>query len=271
LNNGLTILFNGQRLQAKNGLADLLEVNMETEPLYPIIYLKNADFECAFTHDASHYGEEYYTFVNGQHTIQGGTHQQTFREAYVKTIRDFFKKDYDTSDIRTGLIAAISIKIQEPVFESQTKTRLGSTLMEPEGQSISKYIHDFLKKHLDNYLHINPSTAEAIQRKIIQNEKERKEMAGIKKLARERAKKVSLHNKKLRDCRIHYNSNDPRKLESTLFITEGDSASGSITKSRDVNTQAVFSLKGKPLNSMDFQKKLFTKTKNSTSCNLPSI
>ena len=256
LNNGLTILFNGQRLQAKNGLADLLEVNMETEPLYPIIYLKNADFECAFTHDASHYGEEYYTFVNGQHTIQGGTHQQTFREAYVKTIRDFFKKDYDTSDIRTGLIAAISIKIQEPVFESQTKTRLGSTLMEPEGQSISKYIHDFLKKHLDNYLHINPSTAEAIQRKIIQNEKERKEMAGIKKLARERAKKVSLHNKKLRDCRIHYNSNDPRKLESTLFITEGDSASGSITKSRDVNTQAVFSLKGKPLNSYGLSKKI---------------
>ena len=256
LNQGLTILYNGQKLLSKNGLVDLLEVNMEGDPLYPIIHIRDEDFECAFTHGSAHYGEEYYSFVNGQHTTQGGTHQQSFREAFVKTVREFFKKDYDTSDIRTGLIAAISIKIEEPVFESQTKTRLGSTLMAEGEVSISKYVSEVLKKQLDDYLHMHPETAEAMQRKILQSEKERKALAGIKKAARESAKKVNLHNKKLRDCRIHYNSNDPRKLESTLFITEGDSASGSITKSRDVNTQAVFSLKGKPLNCYGLSKKV---------------
>ena len=256
LNNGLTLHFNGQRMQARNGLTDLLNVNMEGEPLYPIIHIRDEDLECAFTHSGSHYGEEYYSFVNGQHTTQGGTHQQAFREAFVKTIREFYKKDYDTSDIRTGLVAAISIKVQEPVFESQTKTRLGSSHMEEGGQSINKYVNDVIKKHLDNYLHMNPESAEIMQRKILQSEKERREMAGIKKLARESIKKVSLHNKKLRDCRVHYNSSDARKLDSTLFITEGDSASGSITKSRNVNTQAVFSLKGKPLNCYGMSKKI---------------
>jgi len=256
LNNGLTIVFNGQRLQAKNGLVDLLNVYMDAEPLYPVVHIRDEDFECAFTHSSSHYGEEYYSFVNGQHTTQGGTHQQAFREAFVKTVREFYKKDYDTSDIRTGLMAAISIKVQEPVFESQTKTRLGSSHMEAGGQTISKFIHDVIKKHLDNYLHMNGDTAEVMQRKILQSEKERREMAGIKKLARESIKKVSLHNKKLRDCRVHYNSSDARKLDTTLFITEGDSASGSITKSRDVNTQAVFSLKGKPLNCYGLSKKI---------------
>lgn len=256
LNTGLTINFNGQKYLAKNGLLDLLNVNMDDEPLYPIVHIREEDFECAFTHGAAHYGEEYYSFVNGQHTTQGGTHQQAYREAFVKTIREFYKKDYDTSDIRTGLVAAISIKIQEPVFESQTKTKLGSSYMEEGGQTVSRFIGDIIKKHLDNYLHINPETAEAIQRKILQSEKERKEMAGIKKAARESIKKVSLHNKKLRDCRVHYNSNHERKLDTTLFITEGDSASGSITKARDVNTQAVFSLKGKPLNSYGMTKKV---------------
>lgn len=256
LNNGLTIVYNGQRFQAKNGLVDLLNVYMDGEPLYPVVHIRDEDFECAFTHSSSHYGEEYYSFVNGQHTTQGGTHQQAFREAFVKTVREFYKKDYDTSDIRTGLMAAISIKVQEPVFESQTKTRLGSSHMEDGGQTISKYIHDVIKKHLDNYLHMNSDTAEVMQRKILQSEKERREMAGIKKLAKESIKKVSLHNKKLRDCRVHYNSSDARKLDTTLFITEGDSASGSITKSRDVNTQAVFSLKGKPLNCYGLSKKI---------------
>ena len=257
LNNGLTIWFNGIRMQAKNGLLDLLERNNNGNPVvYPIIQIKDEDFECAFTHSARQYGEEYYSFVNGQHTTQGGTHQAAFREALVKTIRDFYKKDFDPGDIRQSLIAAISLKVQEPVFESQTKTKLGSQYMEPDGQTIRNYIGDILKKQLDNYLHMNSEAAEALLRKIMQSEKERKDMANIKKLARESVKKVSLHNKKLRDCRLHYNSNDARRLETTLFITEGDSASGSITKSRDVNTQAVFSLKGKPLNCYGLTKRV---------------
>ncbi|HLO92635.1 MAG TPA: DNA topoisomerase IV subunit B [Lentimicrobium sp.] len=257
LNNGLTIWFNGIRMQAKNGLMDLLQRTINGNPImYPIIQIKDEDFECAFTHSSKQYGEEYYSFVNGQHTTQGGTHQAAFREALVKTIRDFYKKDFDPNDVRQSLVAAISIKIQEPVFESQTKTKLGSILMEPDGQSVRNYIGDILKKQLDNYLHMNGDTAEALLRKILQSEKERKEFANIKKLAKESVKKVSLHNKKLRDCRIHYNSNDVRRLDTTLFITEGDSASGSITKSRDVNTQAVFSLKGKPLNSFGLSKRI---------------
>ncbi|MGE5317357.1 MAG: DNA topoisomerase IV subunit B [Chloroflexota bacterium] len=257
LNNGLTIWFNGIRMQAKNGLMDLLQRTINGNPImYPIIQIKDEDFECAFTHSSKQYGEEYYSFVNGQHTTQGGTHQAAFREVLVKTIRDFYKKDFDPNDVRQSLVAAISIKIQEPVFESQTKTKLGSILMEPDGQSVRNYIGDILKKQLDNYLHMNGDTAEALLRKILQSEKERKEFANIKKLAKESVKKVSLHNKKLRDCRIHYNSNDVRRLDTTLFITEGDSASGSITKSRDVNTQAVFSLKGKPLNSFGLSKRI---------------
>ena len=258
LNNGLTIVFNGQKFYAKNGLLDLLERNMagaETMT-YPIIHIREEDFECAFTHRNNTDNEEYYSFVNGQHTTQGGTHQNAFREAIVKTIREFYNKDYDTADIRNSLVAAISIKVQEPVFESQTKTKLGSQNMEPNGRSIRTSIGDIIKKHLDNYLHINPDTAEALHRKILQSERERKDMANIKKLARESVKKVSLHNKKLRDCRIHFNTNHEKRLETTLFITEGDSASGSITKSRDVQTQAVFSLKGKPLNSFGLSKKI---------------
>ncbi|WP_367328052.1 DNA topoisomerase IV subunit B [Lentimicrobium sp.] len=257
LNNGLTIWYNGTRMQAKNGLLDLLQRNINGNPLvYPIIQIKDEDFECAFTHSGRQYGEEYYSFVNGQHTTQGGTHQAAFREALVKTIRDFYKKDFEPSDIRQCMVAAISIKVQEPVFESQTKTKLGSQLMEPDGQSIRNYIGEILKKQLDNYLHMNSDVAEALLRRIMQSEKERKDFANIKKLAKESVKKVSLHNKKLRDCRIHYNSNDNRRLETTLFITEGDSASGSITKSRDVNTQAVFSLKGKPLNCYGLTKRV---------------
>jgi topoisomerase IV subunit B len=257
LNNGLTITFNGQRFLAKNGLLDLLERTNNGNPiLYPIVHIKDDDFECAFTHSAKQYGEEYYSFVNGQHTTQGGTHLATFREAIVKTVREFYKKDFDPGDIRSSIIAAISIKVTEPVFESQTKTKLGSQYMEPEGQTVRNYITEIVKRNLDNYLHINPDTAEALYRKILQSEKERKEMANIKKLAKESVKKVSLHNRKLRDCRVHYNSNDERRLETTLFITEGDSASGSITKSRDVNTQAVFSLKGKPLNCFGLSKRV---------------
>ena len=258
LNNGLTILFNGQKMQAKNGLYDLLERNIgdNNGVVYPIIHIKEDDFECAFTHSSRTYSEEYFSFVNGQHTTQGGTHQTAFREAIVRTIRDFYGKDFDTSDIRTSLTAAISIKVQEPVFESQTKTKLGSQYVEPGGQSIRNYISDIIKRNLDNYLHIHSETAEALYKKILQSEKERKEMAGIKKLARESVKKASLHNKKLRDCRIHLGSNHEKRLETTLFITEGDSASGSITKSRDVQTQAVFSLKGKPLNSYGLSKKI---------------
>lgn len=257
LNNGLTIWYNGIRMQAKNGLHDLLQRNVNGNPLvYPIIHIKEEDFECAFTHSNRQYGEEYYSFVNGQHTTQGGTHQAAFREALVKTVRDFYKKDFDPSDIRQCMVAAISIKVQEPVFESQTKTKLGSQLMEPDGQTIRNFIGDIMKRQLDNFLHMNSDVAEALLKRIMQSEKERKDFANIKKLARESVKKVSLHNKKLRDCRIHYNSNDNRRLETTLFITEGDSASGSITKSRDVNTQAVFSLKGKPLNSFGLTKRV---------------
>ncbi|MBE0650282.1 MAG: type IIA DNA topoisomerase subunit B [Bacteroidales bacterium] len=258
LNNGITIIYNGQSMQAKNGLLDLLEHNIDGNgPVrYPIIRIKEGDFECAFSHSSRSYSEEYYSFVNGQHTTQGGTHQNAFREALVKTIRDFYKKDFDTSDIRTSLIAAVSIKVQEPVFESQTKTKLGSQYLEPDGQSIRNYIGDVIKRNLDNFLHINTETADMLYRKILESEKERKDMAGIKKLSRESIKKASLHNKKLRDCRIQLNSNHEKRLESTLFITEGDSASGSITKSRDVQTQAVFSLKGKPLNSYGLSKKI---------------
>jgi len=255
LNAGLIIRFNGQKFQSKNGLLDLLEENLSVEGLYPPIHLKNHDIEVAFTH-GNQYGEEYYSFVNGQHTTQGGTHLAAFREALVKTIREFYKKDFEPADIRASIIAAMSIKIEEPVFESQTKTKLGSKDMAPGGTSVRNYITDFLKNHLDNYLHKHPETADMILKKIHESEKERKAISGIQKLARERAKKANLHNKKLRDCRIHYNTSDNRRLESTLFITEGDSASGSITKARNVETQAVFSLKGKPLNTYGLSKKI---------------
>jgi topoisomerase-4 subunit B len=258
LNPGLTILFNGEKFFSENGLKDLLEDNNSLDDLlYPIIHLKGEDIEVALTHSKTQYSEEYHSFVNGQHTTQGGTHQSAFREALVKTIRDFYGKNYDASDVRKSIISAISIKVMEPVFESQTKTKLGSTEMGGDFPTVRTYINDFVGKQLDNYLHKNPETAEKIQRKIMMAEKERKELSGIRKLARERAKKASLHNKKLRDCRVHLdNMKSERRLESTLFITEGDSASGSITKSRDVNTQAVFSLRGKPLNSYGMSKKI---------------
>jgi topoisomerase-4 subunit B len=255
LNAGLSIYLNGARFYSKNGLLDLLEENMSAPGLYPIIYLSDEDIEIAITH-GNQYGEEYYTFVNGQHTTQGGTHLQAFKEGLVKTVRDFYKKEFDTSDIRTSVIAAVSIKVEEPVFESQTKTKLGSKDIGPNGPSVRNFIVDFLKRKLDNYLHKNSETADILYKKILESEKERKAISGIKKIARERAKKASLHNKKLRDCKIHYNSNDERRLETTIFITEGDSASGSITKSRDVATQAVFSLKGKPLNTYGLTKKI---------------
>ncbi|HSV75720.1 MAG TPA: DNA topoisomerase IV subunit B [Bacteroidales bacterium] len=256
LNRGLTIVFNGRKFQSQNGLHDLLVRNIDTPMCYPIIHIHDEDLEFAFTHSESQYSEEYFSFVNGQHTTQGGTHQAAFREALTKTIREFYKKDFDANDIKTSIIVALSLKVQEPVFESQTKTKLGSQYMEPNGATIRNYITDILKRRLDNYLHMNPETAEALLRKIMQSERERKDMASIKKLARERVKKASLHNKKLRDCRVHYNDNNPQRLHSTLFITEGDSASGSITKARDVNTQAVFSLKGKPLNCFGLSKKI---------------
>lgn len=251
LNRGLSLIYNGKKYQSKNGLYDLLDNNIDSEIVYPIIHIREENFEFAFTHSEKAFGEEYYSFVNGQHTSQGGTHQQAFREAIVKVCREFYKKDYEPSDIRSGIICAISLRIQEPVFESQTKTKLGSINMEPngKGQTVRLFINDIVKKNLDNYLHINSETAENLLKKIVQSEKERKDIANIKKVARESAKKISLHNKKLRDCRVHYNSKDERRLDTTLFITEGDSASGSITKSRDVNTQAVFSLRGKPMNS----------------------
>lgn len=257
LNTGLAIYYNGQKYQSKNGLLDLLQVKMDGEPLYPIIHLKGEDIEVAITH-ANHYGEEYYSFVNGQHTTQGGTHQGAFREALAKTIKDYFKKDWEAGDVRTGIVAAVSVKVIEPVFESQTKTKLGSLEVEPGGQSMRSFVGDFINRELDNYLHKHSSIADILQARILQNERERKELSGIRKLARERAKKASLHNKKLRDCRIHLNDpkKDERKLNSTLFITEGDSASGSITKSRNVNSQAVFSLKGKPLNCFGLTKKV---------------
>jgi len=258
LNNGLTIKFNGERYHAKNGLRDLLErnINGNGPTLYPIIHIKEADLEFAFTHSTKQYGEEYYSFVNGQHTTQGGTHQTAFREAIVKTIREFYNKDFDTSDIRQSILAAISIKVQEPVFESQTKTKLGSQHIEQGGMTIRNYVNDIVKRNLDNYLHKNPETAEDLYKKILQSQRERRELDGIKKLARESVKKASLHNKKLRDCKVHYNSNHDLRLDTTIFITEGDSASGSITKSRNVSTQAVFSLKGKPLNCFGLSKKI---------------
>ena len=256
LNRGLTINFNGNKMQAENGLHDLLTRNIDTPISYPIIHIQEDDLEFAFTHSATQYSEEYFSFVNGQHTTQGGTHQNAFRESLTTTIRNFYKKEFDSNDIKTSVIVALSIKVQEPVFESQTKTKLGSQHIEPNGPTVKNYISDILKRRLDNYLHMNPDTAEALLRKILQSEKERKDMASIKKLAKERVKKASLHNKKLRDCRIHYNDNHERRLDSTLFITEGDSASGSITKARDVNTQAVFSLKGKPLNCYGLTKKI---------------
>lgn len=255
LNTGLLINFNGEKFQSKNGLLDLLTDSMSKEGLYPIIHLKNGDIELAFTH-GNQYGEDYYSFVNGQHTTQGGTHLTAFRETYVKVIRDFFKKDFDPSDIRASISAAFSIKIEEPIFESQTKTKLGSKNMSPSGPSVRNFIAEFVKKALDDYLHKDQEVANIILTKILDSEKERKAISSIKKLARDRAKKASLHNKKLRDCRIHYNTNHDRRLNSTIFITEGDSASGSITKSRNVETQAVFSLRGKPLNTYGLTKKV---------------
>ena len=258
LNPGLTISFNGEKFFSENGLKDLLEDNTKEEDrLYPTIHLRADDIEVALTHSKTQYSEEYHSFVNGQNTTQGGTHLAAFREAFVKTIRDFFGKSYDASDIRKSIISAIAVKVMEPVFESQTKTKLGSTDMGGGLPTVRTFINDFVKTHLDNYLHKNPDTAEAIQRKILQAERERKELSGIRKIAKERAKKASLHNKKLRDCRVHFgDAKNNRNLETTLFITEGDSASGSITKSRDVNTQAVFSLKGKPLNCYGLTKKI---------------
>ena len=258
LNPGLTIIFNGEKFFSENGLKDLLEDNNNKDDmLYPIIHLKGNDIEVAITHSKTQYSEEYHSFVNGQHTTQGGTHQSAFREALVRTVREFYGKNFEASDIRKSIISAIAIKVMEPVFESQTKTKLGSTEMGGGLPTVRTYINDFLKTQLDNYLHKNPAVSESIQKKILQAEKERKELSGIRKLARDRAKKASLHNKKLRDCRVHLG--DIKKeahLETTLFITEGDSASGSITKSRNVNTQAVFSLKGKPLNSFGLSKKI---------------
>jgi topoisomerase-4 subunit B len=258
LNPGLTIIFNGEKFFSENGLKDLLSERInENDMLYPIVHISGEDIEVAITHSKTQYSEEYHSFVNGQNTTQGGTHLLAFREGLVKTIREFYGKSYDSSDIRKSIVSAVSIKVMEPVFESQTKTKLGSTDMGGDLPTVRTYVNDFLKNSLDNYLHKNPNIAESIQRKILQAEKERKELSGIRKLARDRAKKASIHNKKLRDCRIHLGDlKNERRLESTLFITEGDSASGSITKSRDVNTQAVFSLKGKPLNSYGLTKKI---------------
>ena len=257
LNSGLTIMYNGRRIKSRNGLEDLLNDNMTNDGLYPIVHIVGEDIEIAFTH-ANQYGEEYHSFVNGQHTTQGGTHQSAFKEHIAKTIKEFFDKNYEYTDIRNGIVAAIAINVEEPVFESQTKIKLGSTQMAPDGESINKYVGDFLKREVDNYLHIHKEDcADILEQKIKENERERKAMAGVTKLARERAKKANLHNRKLRDCRIHYcDVKNERKEESSIFITEGDSASGSITKSRDVNTQAVFSLRGKPLNCFGLTKKV---------------
>ena len=256
LNSGLTIVFNGKKFHSRNGLVDLLNENMTTEPLYPIVHLKGEDIEVVITH-SNQYGEEYYSFVNGQHTTQGGTHLSAFREALGRVIKEYYNKNFEYSDILAGVVAAISIKVEEPVFESQTKTKLGSKDMGPDGPSVGKFVGDFIKKELDNYLHKNAETSDALLRKIQESEKERKAIAGVTKLARERAKKANLHNKKLRDCRIHLNDTKGDNLEdSCIFITEGDSASGSITKSRDPNLQAVFSLRGKPLNSFGLTKKI---------------
>ena len=256
LNSGLRINFNGNKFFSRNGLLDLLDEKMNAPGKYPIIHLKGEDIEIAITH-GNQYGEEYYSFVNGQHTTQGGTHLLAFKEAYVRTIRDFYNKNYEPSDIRTSIVAAVSLKVEEPIFESQTKTKLGSKNISPQGVSVRNFILDFIRTTLDNYLHKSPETANILQKKIQESEKERKAISNIKKIAKERAKKASLHNKKLRDCRIHYNAkNGEERLQSTIFITEGDSASGSITKSRNVNTQAVFSLKGKPLNTYGLTKKI---------------
>lgn len=256
LNSGLTIMYNGRRIKSRNGLEDLLNDTMTNDGLYPIIHIVGEDIEIAFTH-ANQYGEEYHSFVNGQHTTQGGTHQSAFKEHIAKTIKEFFNKNYEYTDIRNGIVAAIALNVEEPVFESQTKIKLGSTQMSPDGESINKYVGDFIKQNVDNFLHIHPDVGEVLEGKIKESERERKAMAGVTKLARERAKKANLHNRKLRDCRIHFSdSKNSRKEESAIFITEGDSASGSITKSRDVNTQAVFSLRGKPLNSFGLTKKV---------------
>jgi topoisomerase-4 subunit B len=256
LNSKLSIVFNGKTYKAENGLLDLLNRKADLDAIrYPIIHLKGDDIEIAITHE-NQYGEEYYSFVNGQYTTQGGTHLAAFREALVKTVRDFYKKDFDASDIRASIIGAISIRVQEPVFESQTKTKLGSQNVGPEGPSVRNFINEFIKQELDNFLHKNPQTAEALLKRIMQSERERKDMAGIKKLANERAKKANLHNKKLRDCRVHFDTKHENRYDSMLFITEGDSASGSITKSRRVETQAVFSLRGKPLNCFGLTKKI---------------
>lgn len=255
LNTGLTIKFNGQEIKSNNGLLDLLEANISGELCYPIVHLRGEDIELAITH-GHQYGEEYYSFVNGQYTPQGGTHQVAFREAIVKTVREFYKKDFDPSDVRSSIVAAISIKVMEPVFESQTKTKLGSQTISPDGVTIRTFMNDFIKREFDNYLHRNPEVAQALLEKIVSSEKERKDLAGIKKIARDRAKKAAIHNKKLRDCKVHYSSKHEDRLDTTLFITEGDSASGSITKARNVATQAVFSLKGKPLNTYGLSKKI---------------
>ena len=263
LNRGLSLIYNDKRYYSKNGLLDLLQNNMEGEGLYPIIHIKDGDFEAAFTHVNGQSSDYFYSFVNGQHTTEGGTHQSAFREGYARVVREFYQKEYEPADIRQGLICALCVRIQEPVFEAQTKTKLGSTHLAPNNPDgtndspfLKTYVFDILKRHLDNYLHKNPETVSVLQAKIQANEKERKEIAGIKKAARESAKKVSLNNRKLRDCRIHLNTNHEKRLESTIFITEGDSASGSITKSRDVQTQAVFSLRGKPLNCLGMTKKV---------------
>ncbi len=258
LNTGLTIIYNGDKYYSENGLKDLLDENIaEDDMVYPIIHLKGDDIEVAITHSKSQYSEEYHSFVNGQNTTQGGTHLIAFREAIVKTIREFYNKGFEPSDVRKSIVSAVSVKVMEPVFESQTKTKLGSTDMGPDLPSVRTFVNDFVKNNLDNFLHKNPETADALLRKILQAERERKELSGIRKLAKDRAKKSNLHNKKLRDCRVHLtDAKNPRSLESTLFITEGDSASGSITKSRNVNTQAVFSLRGKPLNSYGMTKKI---------------
>ena len=257
LNAGLTSMYNGRRIKSRNGLEDLLNDNMTVDGLYPIVHVKGEDIEIAFTH-TNQYGEEYHSFVNGQHTTQGGTHQSAFKEHIAKTIKEFYDKNYEYTDIRNGIVAAIAINVEEPVFESQTKIKLGSTVMEPNGDTINKYVGDFIKREVDNYLHIHKEdVADVLEAKIKESERERKSMAGITKLARERAKKANLHNRKLRDCRVHFSdAKDDRKEEASIFITEGDSASGSITKSRDVNTQAVFSLRGKPLNSFGLTKKV---------------
>lgn len=256
LNSGLAIMYNGRRIISRNGLEDLLNDNMTNDGLYPIIHVKGEDIEIAFTH-ANQYGEEYHSFVNGQHTTQGGTHQSAFKEHIAKTIKEFFSKNFEYADIRNGIVAAIAINVEEPMFESQTKIKLGSLTMSPDGESINKYVGDFIKKEVDNFLHIHADVAEEMRKKIEESERERKAMAGVTKIARERAKKANLHNRKLRDCRVHFSDvKNNRKEESSIFITEGDSASGSITKSRDVNTQAVFSLRGKPLNSFGLTKKV---------------